>query len=102
MVRIWLDDIRTPPDGWIWAKTAHEAIQYISARNVSEVSLDHDLGAEDDAENSGYAVAKYIERAAYLGQIPRIRWSVHSANPVGRKNMEAALKKADSFWDSQG
>lgn len=101
MLRIWLDDIRTPPDGWTWVKTAREAIDYISTGDVAEISLDHDLGTPDEPDNSGYTVANFIEGAACLGEITRIRWNTHTSNPVGRTNMEAALKKADAFWDSR-
>jgi hypothetical protein len=80
-----------------WVTTAAEAIELISTGKVSEVSLDHDLGPEE--AGSGYDVAKFIEEKAFLNEIPRLRWRVHSANPVGRKRMTAALTNADRYWD---
>ncbi|CCB89098.1 cyclic-phosphate processing receiver domain-containing protein [Simkania negevensis] len=80
-----------------WVTTAAEAIELISTGKVSEVSLDHDLGPEE--VGSGYDVAKFIEEKAFLNEIPRLKWHVHSANPVGRKRMTAALTNADRFWD---
>ena len=27
-----------------------------------------------------------------------VEWAVHSANPVGRRNMTVALARADTYW----
>lgn len=44
---LFLDDIRTPPGfGWIWVKTAGEAIEKLKTRKVDFASLDHDLADE--------------------------------------------------------
>jgi hypothetical protein len=96
-MRIWLDDERPAPAGFMHAKTAREAIKAIEAGLVTEVSLDHDLG-EGNFQGSGYEVAEFIEEAAYFGRIKRIKWAVHSMNPIGAKRMRAALSKADKYW----
>ena len=59
------------------------------------ISFDHDLG---DNRLSGYDLAKWVERRAHLNQIKRITWDIHSANPVGRKNIEMAMSNADKYW----
>jgi hypothetical protein len=47
-MRVWLDDRRPPPDGeWAWVKTPEEAIELLATGEVSEISLDHDLGLLD-------------------------------------------------------
>ncbi len=43
-MKLWVDDLRTPPDGWAWAKTSAEAIGMLTDHAVTEPSLDHDLG----------------------------------------------------------
>ena len=43
-------------------------------------------------------VACYIEEAAFKGTLKRLKWHVHSGNPVGRKKMEVALRNADKSW----
>lgn len=96
MTKLWLDDERPSPLGWAHARTARQAIDILDTCTVTEVSLDHDLG---DGQGSGYEVACWIEKAAKFGQIPRLRWSVHSANPVGKARMEQALRHADTFWE---
>ena len=95
-VSLWVDDVRPMPDDYsLHAKTAELAIEILESRlSVHRISLDHDLGAF----GTGYDIAKWIEEQAYYGNLPRIAWEIHSANPVGCKNMEAALKKADEYW----
>lgn len=95
-MKLWLDDIRQVPDGWVWAKTADEALEILARGKVTHISFDHDLG--DDDEGTGMTVAKWVEECAYFGTLPRLIWTIHSANPVGRKNIEAAMRSADVFW----
>ncbi len=97
--RLYLDDERPTPEGWLRAYTANEAIAHISTGKLKEVSLDHDLGDLDGDCGDGYEVACYIEEAAWLGKIPRLRWTVHSMNPTGAEKMRMALYSANKAWD---
>jgi hypothetical protein len=101
-MKLWVDDVRPMPKGFDYhAKTAQEAIHLIGQNIVEEISLDHDLGSEEPRE-TGYFVAKFIMVAAHNKWIKPIRWAVHSANPVGRENIENALRNADLFWAGDG
>jgi len=82
----------------VWVTTPEEAIDLLKKGNVSHISLDHDLGLEPEDRN-GYMVAKFIEEAAYNGELARLEWRLHTANPRGRQNMFAALTNADRFWE---
>lgn len=93
-MKLWIDDLRVAPEGWTWAKTPSEAIGFLEAGGVSEVSFDHDLGGDLTA----YEVACWIEQAAAEGRIGRLEWRIHSANPVGRKRIESAMRSAERFW----
>jgi len=55
VTKLWHDDVRRPPDeSWLWARTNDEAIEFLRAGGVTEVSLDHDLGLEDaDPDSEG-------------------------------------------------
>lgn len=108
MPKIWLDDERDPTINFvqmhfgadgdeIWAKTASVAINYLKQGNITSISFDHDLGTSD----TGLTVAKWIEEQAYLGNIPKLIWFVHSMNPVGAKSIIQAMTRADQFWDSR-
>lgn len=94
---VWLDDVRPMPESFTHhVKTAAEAIELLETNQVTLISLDHDLG---DNQRTGYDVAKFIERAASKGVLKRLVVAVHTANPVGRLNMCAAIEKAKKFWD---
>jgi hypothetical protein len=96
-VRVWLDDLRPMPIGFdLHARTAEEAIEIIESGRVSEISLDHDLGSEENG--TGYEVAKFIEEGAYHGYVAFMEVKVHSANPVGAKNIQACIDNANHFW----
>jgi hypothetical protein len=97
-IHLWLDDVRPMPTGFnVWAINVQEAIMWLKEGNVVEISLDHDLGPKE-LNGEGIDVAKYIEEAAFKGELKPLKWYVHSANPVGANNMSMALKNADKFW----
>ena len=99
-MKLWLDDVREPLNkGWNWVKTGEEAIELLKQGAVDSISLDHDLGEEG---LSGYDVAKWIEEMAAHEGLDSMTWRVHSANPVGKKNIEAAMRAADKFWHASG
>lgn len=93
-MKLWLDDIRPAPDGWKAVTNWGDAIRILATGWVEEVSLDHDLGSDRD----GYQVASFIEEAACFNRIPRLKWNVHSMNPVGRERITRCLERADLFW----
>jgi|SRR5690606_15040033 len=88
-MKVWLDDIRKAPDGWVHAYTVEALKLLFETNKVEEISLDHDLG---EGLETGYDFLLWLEAQAYIGKwkkIPEIR--IHSANPVGVQNMKAAL-----------
>lgn len=100
-MKMWLDDVRPMPDGFdIHVRTEKEAVDLLKTGTVHYMSFDHDLG--DERRGTGYGVAKYIESAAFLGEIPKLGWRIHSANPVGAKNITQAMQNADKFWQKRG
>jgi len=58
-----------------------------------------DHGLETEECGTGYEVARLIEEGAVHGTIPELEWRVPSANPVGRENIEAAMKNAERYWN---
>ena len=88
-MKLFLDDERSAPEGWIHVRWPEEAIEILKAGTVIELSLDHDLG--DDAHGTGYDVILWIEQAvATKGFVPP-KIIVHSANPSARQKMEAGI-----------
>jgi len=99
-MRIWLDDIRPMPEGFTHhCKSAQEAMDLINANDVEEISFDYDLGKDEDGnEVSGYEVAKHIEAGAWFGVIKKMKWNIHSENPVGIENIKQVMTNADKYW----
>lgn len=92
--KLWLDDERPEPPGWIRAKTASEAISLLATNAFLEVSLDHDLGPE--SAGTGYEVACWIEEAAMNDQeftVPTVY--VHTANPSAKVRMNLAVRNIE-------
>lgn len=89
-MNMWVDDERTPPEGWYWAKTSDEAISMLKASYfldapIKTMSLDHDLGGDDTS------------RSIVLWCCNNDYWPlsvvVHSANPVGREWLEGMIMR---------
>lgn len=109
---LWLDDVRTPllipgAVGGLWiARNYQEFVKFIEQMEVMPelVCFDHDLSFEHYPlaehrpgevipyntyrEKTGYHCAQYLVDNDY----PINKWSVHSFNPIGRKNIEDLLR----------
>lgn len=92
-MKLWIDDVRTAPEGYHWIKTVNGAIiqiESLESRNesIDLIDIDHDAG--------GYSVwgGDYIKLLDWLEETGRnypIR--IHSQNVVGRMNMEAICRR---------
>jgi hypothetical protein len=89
-MKIFLDDIRNAPEGWHRCYWPDEVIDLLKTKEVTHLSLDHDLG--DDDKGTGYDVLKWLENAVYNGLVPLPEIEIHTANPAARKRMLAAVK----------
>ncbi|SOE91510.1 hypothetical protein SAMN05446927_8440 [Caballeronia arationis] len=88
-MKVFLDDERPSPPGWVRVYWPAEAIRLLESGEVTDLSLDHDLG--DDARGTGYDVIVWIEEAVALrGFIPP-KISVHSANASAAQKMRAGI-----------
>lgn len=102
-MKLWLDDLRMPPDGWTWAKDYFQAVAHLTAvtkccDTLEQMSFDHDLACfvpactaeENDGEAlparefTGYDVVLWM---AEHDCWPDIRPTVHSGNSIGRKRI---------------
>lgn len=112
-MRLWLDDCRPAPEGYIWVKTVDEAIYEIIRRNrefdycwqyyifgwcaretleerikiwgIEEISCDNDLG-ENNLE--GYKLLDWLEATGRNYPI-----HIHTANSVARERMRAIIER---------
>ena len=91
-IKVYLDDERLTPKGWIGVKTPSEVIKLLKSKNVTHLSLDHDLG-DDKNIGTGYDVLNWIEEQVYTKEnfkCPNI--IIHTANPSAMRKMTLALK----------
>lgn len=92
-MRIFLDDERPTPEGWVRASWPQEVIALLEAGGVTEVSLDHDLG--NDERGTGYDVVLWVEEAVATRGFVAPKLVVHSANSSARAKMEQGIAKIE-------
>ena len=88
-MKVYLDDERATPNGWRRVFWPDEAIDLLESGQVTEISLDHDLG--DDERGTGYDVVLWIEEAVATRSFCPPIMSVHSANSSAREKMERGI-----------
>ena len=91
-MKVYLDDERATPEGWVRCYWPDEAIRYLETRQVTHLSLDHDLG--DDVRGTGYDVVLWLEKT--LHEDPTFPFPyvlVHSQNVSAKAKMELALRR---------
>lgn len=94
-IRVWLDDERPAPEGWIAVRWPQEAINWLRTHRVTHISLDHDLG--DDARGTGYDVIVWIEEEMRRSGFEPPQITVHSANPAARVRMAAGVAAIERY-----
>jgi hypothetical protein len=93
-MKIYLDDVRPIPDGWVGVRTYDEAVAVIKTGKVKEISLDHDLGPGKTGYDLVCLIEKMVVEERFIPPVMRI----HSANPVGRSNMERAIQSIERLF----
>lgn len=88
-MKVWLDDEREAPKGWVRVRWPDEAIELLKQGGVKEISLDHDLGNDD--RGTGYGVILWMEEAVATKGFKPPKIYVHTANPSARKKMELGV-----------
>ena len=97
-MKVYLDDIRIAPDGWVRAWWPEEVIELLKTGQVDEISLDHDLGDHFGRpsgvlrERTGYDVLLWIEQEVALAGFDPPIIHIHTANPVADVRMRAAVE----------
>lgn len=95
-MKLWIDDIRPAPEGYVWCYSVNEAkarirmAEYkIGTDNIIElIDIDHDAG---DYACYGGDYIKLLDWLEETGRNYLIR--IHSMNSVGVANMRAIIKR---------
>lgn len=92
-MKLWLDDARPAPAGYIWARNYLDAVRIVRRAIGSEVleafSIDHDLGSGP----TGYDFIDYIAGRGYWPN----EITIHTDNPVGRDNIERVIRHSKLY-----
>ena len=99
-MRLWIDDVRPAPKGYIWCRSVNDAKYYINRYSnlidwdnnivdtIELISIDHDAG--DYAPFGG----DYIEILNWVEETGRnYPIHIHSQNVVGVENMRRIIKR---------
>lgn len=101
MIKIWVDDERPAPEGYDFvAKSVCEAMMALTMAVYTQTNnerilldLDHDAGEYRRYGGDYITILNFLE---YIDQkiegYDQILVHLHSANPVGVKNMRAVIK----------
>ena len=83
-MKIWIDDIRKAPDGYVHLKTLQEFKTFLTQWNgeIEILDLDHDLG---ENEPTGYDIIKWFY-TLFPTRFPK-KVLCHSSNPPGKENI---------------
>ncbi len=104
-MKLWIDDLRPAPKGYIWVKTVNDAKWYIeSAEEIEDlfptgtpviklIDLDHDAGDYRASGGDYINILNWLEYRQHNqdGRVYPIR--IHSFNPVGCVNMRAIIER---------
>lgn len=95
-MKLWLDDVRTPPPGWHWVRSVNQAIVALTTAGtkVTHMSLDHDLGSFEPDGGDGIKLTYWMAEHDIW---PTAGIRVHSANPVGVQNMLSTIDTYGPF-----
>lgn len=100
-MKIWVDDVRPAPEGYVWCMTTNEAKHVITnvmalrhirnAENLPHIELldlDHDAGRLARWGGDYIQILNWLENQGWSIPI-----KIHTMNPVGRESMRAIIKK---------
>jgi hypothetical protein len=86
-MRLYVDDLRTPPDGWHLARTIREAIDILSTQPVEEVSLDFMIA--DRFEDNFLPVALFMINLPPEKRPRRVY--IHTSSAEGARQLQMIL-----------
>ena len=108
-MKLWIDDVRPAPKGYVWQKSVNEAKEFIKARekrinslrnsellssahekrlSIELIDIDHDAG---ECTRFGGDYINLLNWLEETGRSYPIR--IHSMNPVGVENMRRIIER---------
>ena len=105
-VKVWLDDDpvdRPAPEGWVQVLTAKHCIELLDKGGVTDLSLDHDLGG-DEEHGTGYDVVLWLaeQSEAHGRNLWPDRLDIHSANFSASPRMAGVINRYSGLRELPG
>jgi hypothetical protein len=96
-LKVYLDDARETPVGWVRTYTVEETIALLREHQVVALDLDHHLGA--DTDENGEDVLRWLEEQVRTSGFrpPEVILS-HTGNPEARPRMDATAERIHDLW----
>ncbi len=101
-MKLYVDDIRPAPEGWQQARTVTDAIKCLAffGNSIDEISLDHDISYAVEVAGTqrpfpspeNFQAVAYFICVLYEQCEKRPTITIHTANPVGARELESILK----------
>ena len=108
-MKLWIDDIRPAPEGYVWCKSVNEAKNAITEANakfvltcesglpnesvlIELISIDHDAGIYASDGGDYIRLLDWLEWL-YDGKGTYTKFHIHSMNPVGVENMRRIIQR---------
>jgi len=98
-MKVYLDDERQTPEGWIRVYTVQECLVLLQTRKCTHVSFDNDLG---ENQPQGFKALDALEEMVYEDPtfpVPII--TVHSSNPARVQSMQQTAIKLEVIRQQQ-
>ncbi len=104
MIKLWIDDLRPAPKGYVWVKNVRTAklycYQYLYEGNdgrphltIEEFHLDHDSGDQCVMGGDYIEFLKWLEEKTYTENwVIDSVFKIHSGNVVGINNMKTIIE----------
>ena len=95
-MKLWIDDVRLPPAGYIWLKSVGETTTFIINHEedldgnllIELIDLDHDAGSYCCYGGDYINILNWLEETGRNYPI-----HIHSMNPVGVENMRRIIQR---------
>ena len=83
-LKLWVDDLREAPKGWVCVRTVTEAIRFLDTQGADEVSLDHDICHTEPARPCTCSGTDMCRCYGTKGMIVTPRVCLETFEPVAR------------------
>ncbi len=98
-MRLWIDDVRQPPIGYMWAHSVNEAKDLLRKSDAGLIDKIYVIDIDHDAGEYAFDGGDYIKLLDWMEKVGLndVSIHIHSMNPVGRENMMRIIQK--NGWD---